>query len=261
MYTPSHLCSLSLSANQWSSACSNSCPVAITLTQHCAMITMDQNRQECYMTAVILHNGQSPSAACVKLIRKWCARAVHPTCCMLHICSTFMAFFACICFVLRLLTVFCFMARTRDMRTFAGLYVAFIYIPDKVVRLMACACCCFMMTPGAKWFLALLTVTAQGCPGPFWAPFLARLCHCKAAGRFCFVHDARRTCQNTTIYRRSAQHSRSQVHVCLHALLVPVFLECAWTLRFSPLLFFTFHKAVSTCLSQVLLTIHTCHRA
>lgn len=88
MYTPSHLCSLSPSAHQWSSACSNSCPVAITLTQHCAMTTMDQNRQECYMTAVILHNGQSPSAACVELIRKWYAMAVHPTCCMLHTCST-----------------------------------------------------------------------------------------------------------------------------------------------------------------------------
>ena len=62
--------------------------------------------------------------------------------------------------------------------------------------------------------------------------------------RFFSLCSRRRPCQNTTVYRRSAQLSFSWLR------------ECAWSLRFSPLLLFTFHKAVSTCLLQVFLTIH-----
>ncbi len=107
-------------------------------------------------------------------------------------------------------------------------------------------------------------VIAQGVPRAILGALPRMTLSLQRCRSFLFLFTTlRRACQDSTRYRRSAQlsFSRSQVHVYLHALLVPVFLECAWTLRFSPLLLSTSHKAVFTCLLQVFLTIHTSRRA
>ena len=113
----------------------------------------------------------------------------------------------------------------------------------------------FMMTPEETKFLSLLIIVAQGCPGPFWAPFLARtLC---TAALVCFVHDAPAgVSKHHYIQTLSPAQLQPVTSAC-----VPARPACAWTLRFSPLLLFTFHKAVSICLLQVLLNIHTSRRA
>ena len=119
--------------------------------------------------------------------------------------------------------------------------------------------------PRGKTFLSLLTAIAHGRPGPFCTPFLARLCQCSVAGLLCFVHNARqdKTCSRPHyIQTLSPNQLQPVTSACVPARPACAFiLECAWTLRFSPLLLFTFHKAVSTCLLQVFLTMHTSRRA
>lgn len=85
--------------------------------------------------------------------------------------------------------------------------------------------------PRSKNLLSLL----RGCPRAILGALprtTLLLQRCRSL-LFCST-TLRRACQDSTRYRRSAQlsFSRSQVHVCLHARPVPVFLECAWTLRF-----------------------------
>ena len=194
-----------------------------------------------------------------------------------QICLGFMPFFACICFVLQLLTGFC-MCRLlcgRDRRpAHISWPICCIHIyPGQGARAHDMCILVFMMNPGANTSLFIAHYNCSGVPRAILGALprtTLSLQRCRSSlfwpklVIFFFLFTTfRRACQDTTTYRRSARlsFSRSQVHVCLHALLVPAFLECAWTLRFSPLLLFTSHKAVFTCLLKVFLTIHTSRRA
>ena len=87
-----------------------------------------------------------------------------------------------------------------------------------VLGLMACA---FMMTPGAKTFLS-------GCPGPFWAPFLARLCHCSAAGLFCFCSRRSGARVKTPLDTDAQPSSASAGHKCM-CTCTPCLCLCSWS--------------------------------
>ena len=107
-----------------------------------------------------------------------------------QICLGFMPFFACICFVLQLLTGFCMcrLLYDRDRRpAHISWPICCIHIyPGQGARAHDMCILVFMMTPGANTFLFIAHYNCSGVPR---APFLARLFHCSAAGLPCFVHD------------------------------------------------------------------------
>ncbi len=108
-----------------------------------------------------------------------------------HICLGFVALFACIYFVLQLLTGFLHVKFAlwpgQETHTHFLAYMLHSYISQTGCSGSWHVHAGFLHDdPRGKNVLSLL----RGCPGPFWAPFLARLCHCSAVGLFCCVHDA-----------------------------------------------------------------------